>query len=173
MARSKFKIQPVVDMIVSAATRLCQAEDGAFNIIEPGGFRLLLTTVGTIGDVSQGLVGKLVPLDRGSVTGRVALESRVVHVHDVQADPEFTLMRGTAGDMRRTMLGVPLVKDGLVMGALILYRRVVYPFTERQIELVPPSSPSRTHGRSKPSRRDRASSRSHSSSRRRPASCLR
>ena len=86
MAHSRFELQAVVDMIVRAATRLCEAEDGAFNIIEPGGFRLLPTTVGVIGEVSQGLVGKFVPLDRGSLTGRVALDRRVVHIHDVQTD---------------------------------------------------------------------------------------
>ena len=81
-------------------------------------------------------MSRLMPLDRGSVTGRVALEGRVIHIHDVQADPEFTLMRGTKGDERRTMLGVPLIKDGCVIGAVILHRKVVRPFTERQIDLV-------------------------------------
>ncbi len=45
-------------------------------------------------------------------------------------------MRGTVGDMRRTMLGVPLIKDEKVIGAIILHRKQVPPFFEQQIELV-------------------------------------
>jgi len=52
------------------------------------------------------------------------------------ANPEFTLMRGTKDDRRRTMLGAPLIKDGNVMGAVILHRTMVRPFTDRQIDLV-------------------------------------
>jgi hypothetical protein len=77
---------------------------------EGGGFRLLPTSGGNLsGPVTQELVDKIVPIDRGSTAGRVSIEGRTVHIHDLQADPDFTFLRGSEGDSRRTCLGVPLV----------------------------------------------------------------
>ena len=71
----------------------------------------------------------------GTIAGRTALEASVVHVIDVLDDPEHTL-----GDVAkkigvRTMLGVPLLREGVPIGIIVLMRRMVRPFTERQIEL--------------------------------------
>ncbi len=72
---------------------------------------------------------------RGSITGRVAIECRPVHVVDVLADPEYKLhMQGHRG--YRTTLGVPLLRDGVAIGIIVLTHEVVQPFTDKQIELV-------------------------------------
>src|SRR5262249_2593325 len=72
---------------------------------------------------------------RGSITGRVALEGKVVHVHDVQSDSEYKMSeRMKLGDVR-TVLGVPLLREGIPIGVIILQRRRVQPFTEQQIEV--------------------------------------
>src|SRR5262249_8151252 len=74
---------------------------------------------------------------RGTVTGRTALEGKAVHIADLAADPEYTgpTISLTMGKTR-TVLGVPLLRDGVVMGTLTLARQRVEPFTDRQIELV-------------------------------------
>ena len=82
------------------------------------------------------MLGKLIPFDRGSIAGRVALECATVHVLDMQADPDITLLRGTEGDTRRTALGVPLLSGGRTRGAIVLQRTEVKPFTPQQISLV-------------------------------------
>ena len=73
---------------------------------------------------------------RGSLVGRTLLERRVVHIHDIQADPEYTLTVARSLGRNRTMLGIPLMRDGVPIGVLALTRSVVRPFTEQQIQLV-------------------------------------
>ena len=73
---------------------------------------------------------------RETLIGRVALTGEVVHIPDLTTDPDYRLPEtGTLGKLR-TMLGVPLLRDGLVVGTLALNRERVEPFTERQIELM-------------------------------------
>ena len=75
-------------------------------------------------------------LGRGSVVGRVVTEKRIVHVDDFHADPEFTPVGATTVDVVRTILGVPLLREGTPIGVFVLTRRAVLPFTDKQIELV-------------------------------------
>jgi GAF domain-containing protein len=75
---------------------------------------------------------------RGSITGRAVLERRTVHVPDIQADAEYTSVgrRAVAGPDFRTILCVPLVRDGVAIGVIVLFNRIVRPFTQKQIALV-------------------------------------
>src|SRR5262245_63017922 len=73
---------------------------------------------------------------RGSVTGRVLLEGKSVQIIDVVADPEWTLIEVQKKVGFRTLLGVPLLREAIPIGVLHLYRTVVRPFTNKQIELV-------------------------------------
>src|SRR5262249_2569251 len=73
---------------------------------------------------------------RATTTGRVALEGGVVHIPDVLADPEYAFPKGQQLGGYRSNLGVPLLRDGVPIGAFVLMRPVVKPFTDKQIELV-------------------------------------
>jgi two-component system, NtrC family, sensor kinase len=75
-------------------------------------------------------------LDRGSVTGRVALEGKAIHLPDALADPEYQATGYQRAFGYRTILGVPLQREGSTMGVFILTRDEVNPFTDKQIELV-------------------------------------
>jgi adenylate cyclase len=73
---------------------------------------------------------------RGSITGRVALECRVVQIEDAASDPEYMWAEGQQIGNFRTMLGVPLLREDALIGVLALARSRVEPFIEKQIELV-------------------------------------
>src|SRR5262249_37261974 len=72
---------------------------------------------------------------RNTLTGRVALESKVVHIPDVLADPEYNYGAQPLGDYR-AMLGVPLLREGSCIGVMTITRKRPRPFTTKQIELV-------------------------------------
>jgi adenylate cyclase len=76
-----------------------------------------------------------IPSGRGSIAGRVILERRPVQIPDVQADPEYELKEGARLGGQRTLLGVPLLREGSPIGVIVLQRRTVTPFTVKQIEL--------------------------------------
>ena len=99
-----------------------------------------------------------IPINRGSVTGRAVLERQPIHVEDLLsvAATEFPeiLQAGLGREGDRTQLAVPLVREGVAIGAILIRRKEVDPFTEKQIALVKPlpirpSLPSRTCGCSK------------------------
>ena len=74
--------------------------------------------------------------ERGSASGRALVEGRVVHITDVDADPEYTLVEGARLGDYRTVLCVPMLREGVAIGLLVLTRSEVQPFTDEQIELV-------------------------------------
>src|SRR5262249_27502098 len=77
-----------------------------------------------------------IEVSRGTIVGRTVLEGRTIQIADVQADPEYTFLEGARLGGIHTMLGVPLMREGIPIGVFNLQRTSVRPFTDKQIELV-------------------------------------
>ena len=73
--------------------------------------------------------------DRGSATARALLEGVVVHIPDVQADPDYTFNEAQRLGDFRTIIGVPMLREGKAIGVIVMTRSEVRPFTDKQIEL--------------------------------------
>jgi two-component system, NtrC family, sensor kinase len=136
ISRSTFDLDPVLHTLVETAVRICGADKGAISMLHPDGLYRPTAPVGFGREYEEVIARTAFAPDRGSLTGRVAIEGRVVHIADALDDPEFTAVETRQAGQTRTMLGVPLLREDKIIGALGVFRTRVQPFTERQIELV-------------------------------------
>ena len=131
IARSATDVQSVLDAVCQSAVRLCEAYDST--IWRPDGDRIV--PVAHHGPITQ---IESLPLARGTVAGRTVLDKRTIHIADMhsQAD-EFPETSKLARRLRfRTMLSVPLIREGVVIGTIALRRSEARLFTERQVALL-------------------------------------
>ncbi len=135
ISRSPSDVQPVLDTIAETAQRLCHSEHAYISRLHNGRYHLAAAKDADPERLRFLRDNPLAP-DRGSAGGRAALERRTIHIPDILTDPDYTL--SSAGDRHgyRTILGVPLLRDGTAIGVIVLTRHVVQPYTDRQIELV-------------------------------------
>ena len=135
ISRSTFDLQVVLQTLVESAAHLCDADkatitrqkDGVFFRAEAYGFSREF--IDYVRDVP-------VKPERGTVTGRALLEGKIIHIADVLADPDYSWSEAQRLGGFRTILGVPMLREGIPIGVLALTRDDVRPFTQKQIELV-------------------------------------
>ena len=135
ISRSTFDLQTVLNTLTASASRLCEADRGAI-MQRDGEVYRLASNYGFSRDAELYALDHPVVANRGSVTGRAALEGRAIHIPDVLADPEYNATGYQKAFVYRTILGVPLLREGTTIGVFVLTHDEVNPFTEKQIELV-------------------------------------
>src|SRR5262245_10227217 len=118
----------------AAAARLCAADKGSILMREGDVYRIRAHYGLAREAVQYALLQPLRP-GHSSVTGRVALDGKTIHVPDVLADPEYHATDYRQAFGYRTVLGVPLLREGTTTGVFALLRDAVSPFTDKQIEL--------------------------------------
>jgi two-component system, NtrC family, sensor kinase len=135
ISRSTFDLKAVLNALVESAARLCEADMAAIPRLI-GSDLHHFASYGYTPDFQEFLEQHPIVPGRGTATGRAALEGRTVHIPDALADPEYTWVEGQKISGYRTLLAVPLMRDGTPIGVLSMARSTPRPFSDKQIELV-------------------------------------
>jgi signal transduction histidine kinase len=132
ISSSPTDVQPVFDAIAESAVRLCDAMFGGIFLVDGDRLR----AVGQHGPIA--VHGLVMPINQGTVAGRTVLERRAVHIPDLQAEgdefPEGSAIARELG--HRTTLGIPLLRKGAALGAVVVRRAEAEPFSDKQISLL-------------------------------------
>src|SRR5262249_1054312 len=135
ISRSPTELKPVLDSIAATAARLCDSVDGGVFRVQNGRLEVV---------AKHGTLRRLpnfsgLPLTRGTVTGRAVIDQKTIHVHDLAAlvDTEYPEAKGSQAAIgHRTTLAAPLVSRGESLGAILVRRMQVEPFSDKQIALL-------------------------------------
>jgi GAF domain-containing protein len=134
ISRSAFDLPTVLDALIETAARMADAEQGSITREIDGAF-FRAASYGYSSVLSDFIRNTPVQMDRSSIAGRALVEGRIVQIPDIRADPEYTFLPGLDSGDFRTALGIPMLREGVSIGALALTRKEVRPFTDKQIEL--------------------------------------
>jgi signal transduction histidine kinase/CheY-like chemotaxis protein len=135
IGRSAGSLEPVFETVVHHAVRLCAADAGMVFRLDEDGYRLAFG-VGGPPAYRRYIEEHPVPHGPGTLVGRVELERNAVQIPDAAADPGYEWREALAIAGFRTMLGVPMIVDGTVVGVIVVWRSAVDPFDEQTVTLV-------------------------------------
>jgi len=136
ISRSTFHLDQVLQTVIDSATRLSHADEGNIQREENGRFRIAAYTAGVPAAFRDIIDGQVFQPERGSMTGRVLMERGPVQIVDIMEDAEYRLPEAQRASGFRTVLGVPLLRDGTPIGVLIVWRLTVRPFEAQEVALL-------------------------------------
>ena len=134
ISRSTFDLQTVLDTLVQSAALLCRADRSGIRLAKDGLY-YNVASHGYSPEHKARMEREPFKVDRTSVVGRVVLDAKSVHLIDSQADPNAELVNRSRSGNIRSLLGVPLQREGMPIGVLLLQRSIVQPFTDKEIAL--------------------------------------
>jgi GAF domain-containing protein len=134
ISRSAFDLKTVLDTLLRSAGKLCDADMGVIARRQEDVF-FRTVAYGLPNELSDLIEDQPVELSRSSGSGRALLEGHVIQIDDIEADTEYTHPSRGMGAFR-TLLGVPMMRDGVPVGVLTLMRKNVQPFADKQIQLI-------------------------------------
>ena len=134
ISRSTFDLQTVLDTLTASAARLCHAERSAIRLARDGLYHNV-ASYGFSPEHKERMEREPLKPGRDSIVGRTVLEGKSVHLIDSQSDPNPDLANRSRSGNTRTLLGVPLLREGTPIGVLLLQRSTVLPFTDNEIVL--------------------------------------
>jgi two-component system NtrC family sensor kinase len=135
ISRSAFDLETVLRTLVESAARLCEADKGTITRQKDGAF-YRAESFGFSREFMDHVRNIPVAPERSSATGRALLEGVAVHIPDVQRDPDYHFDEALRLGNYRTLLAVPMMREGTPIGVVTLTRSEARPFTDKQIELV-------------------------------------
>jgi putative methionine-R-sulfoxide reductase with GAF domain len=136
ISRSTVELKKVLDARLETAARLCHADQTNMFRRHADGLHHLIAAHGASEEAKTYIESHPFVPDRGTTSGRVALERRPIHIPDVLADPEYTYTEAQRIAGFRTTLGLPLLREDTLIGVFSIGRNRVDPFTDKEIELL-------------------------------------